>query len=146
MKVTVFFKRIGRDDLGLVYMVPMYESGHAALGGIGVGEIRQVEIKNPRNLKLHNLFMAQLRIVVNNSEKWRSVDHLLAALKMALGLFDQVDGIEGKITMLRSISFESMDEDEFREKVFDPAQQILADELGITVDQLSDPDNWEYYL
>jgi len=148
MKTTIFMKRIDREDMGHILPVPLYQSGRDAINKIGEGEVRQIEIKNPRNLAFHNLFMAQLRMVVNNTDgKWKSVDHILAAVKKSLGLYDIVRGFDGKdITIDRSIAFESMDEDKFRETVYDPAQPLLSQELGISVIELQDPDHYEEYL
>jgi len=153
MKATVILKRIDSSDYGQILPVPMYDKGRDELNRIGEGEIRKMEIKNPRNIRLHNLYMAEIRMVVNNcldandAPKWRSVEHLRKSVLIMLGLYDVVPGLDGNPMILEhSMSFESMDEDEFREMVFEPAQPLLANELGITIAQLQNIDHVEEYL
>ena len=153
MKATVVFKLIDAGDYGRILPVPAYKAGLEELSKYGEGELRLIEIKNPRNLRLHNLYMAEIRMVVNNCHdingvpKWRSVDHLRKAIMVMLGLYDVVPGLDGNpMVMEHSIKFESMDEDEYRSMVFEPAQPLLANELGITIEQLQHPDNYGEYL
>lgn len=141
-------KRIDREDYGRVYPVPMYESGRVALAKIAEGEVRQIEVKNPRNLKKHNLWMAILGLIVANSDgRWRSKDHLRKSVLIALGLYDLVMGVDGKLFPLPlSMDFDHMDEDDFTEKIFDPSIPILEEVSLIPAEDLLNPDHWEEYL
>jgi hypothetical protein len=75
------------------------------------------------------------------------VEHLRKSVLIMLGLYDVVPGLDGNQMILEhSMSFESMDEDEFRDLVFEPAQPLLANELGITIAQLQNIDHVEEHL
>lgn len=153
MRTTVVFKRVDKNDIGRLLPFPRYASGVDEFNKVGEGEIRQAEIKNPRNLKKHNMFMAQLRMIVANCPvidgvpKWKSVDQLRRAVMNSLGLYELGKDLNGNIfTYPISMSFESMDEDEFDERIFTPAQPLLAREAELNERQLQNPDNWEKYL
>jgi hypothetical protein len=148
MKITVVIKRIDKDDYGKKLPVPLYPAGQDDMNKVAEGELRKMEIKNPRNLDHHNVFMAQLRMVVNNSNgRWRSVDHILIAVKKSLGLYDIGRDFDGKdIIVDRSIAFENMDEDEYSENVHEPAIPLLVADSGIPEHILRNPKTWEEYL
>lgn len=91
-----------------------------------------IQISNPRNLKQHNLFFALLNMVVLNTDKWHSVEHLRRALLYKLGLFSFELGFDDKmIPVVDSMKFMSMDQKKFDEQVFQPSLPFLADEMGI---------------
>ena len=125
-------------------LIPAYGSDKDKLNKYADGELLQVELKKPRNLKHHRKFFAILNMVVENSDKWVSVRQLLTALKYKLGLYEMVIMFDGKILPApESISFESMDQRQFETEVYNPAVEILADEIGITVKEIEM--NWENY-
>lgn len=153
MKYNAVMKRVDHNDIGRVLPFPMYRSGFDALAQVGEGEVRSVVMRKDRNPKLHRLFMKQIRVVVANCPeiapgvpKWKSVDHLLAAIKKALGHYDLFQMLDGEtVVVTRSISFEEMDDDEFKDKIFDPAQPLLSAESGIPIDKLQDPEFLKNY-
>ena len=92
----------------------------------------RVTTTQPRNLKLHNKFMAMLRMVVANNEVWRTVDQLLYWLKFKLALGEYMAGVDGQLVFIpTSIAFDKMEEHDFQERVFEPSIPLLADEAGI---------------
>lgn len=91
-----------------------------------------VNITNPRNLKHHNLFFALLEMVVMNTEKWLSIEHLRRAVLYKLNLFSFELGFDDKmIPVVDSMNFMKMDQKKFDEQVFQPALTLFAIELGI---------------
>lgn len=153
MKYSAVMKRVDHNDIGRVLPFPIYRSGFDALAQVGEGEVRSVVMRKDRNPKLHRLFMKQIRVVVANCPeispgvpKWKSVDHLLAAIKKALGHYDLFQMLDGEtVVVTRSISFEEMDDDEFNEKIFEPAQPLLSAESGIPIERLQDPEFLKNY-
>lgn len=161
MKYSAVMKRVDHNDIGRVLPFPIYRSGFDALAQVGEGEVRSVVMRKDRNPKLHRLFMKQIRVVVKNcpdieyitedgdtiiAPKWRSVDHLVAAVKKALGHYDLFQMLDGEtVVVTRSISFEEMDDDEFKDKIFEPAQPLLSAESGIPIEKLQDPEFLKNY-
>jgi len=90
-----------------------------SLSDIAVGEVVQCEIKRPRNLRFHRMFFAVLHKAHENlpedlALKYPSIDSLLIAVKIGIGMLDLFETPNGKVyPLVKSISFESMDEDEF---------------------------------
>ncbi len=80
------------------------------------GEIVTTDIKKARNLKHHRLFFALLQTVVVNQEKYRNVDDLLVELKLRIGHYQEHITAAGQLVYVpKSISFDRMDDLEFRE-------------------------------
>lgn len=102
-----------------------------ALGKIVDGEVVKVEIKraNQRSLRHHRLFFALLEIVGECQDEPWTKDQTLTWVKVAAGHTDPVYDRDGKVTFIpRSISFDSMSQDEFR-AFFDAAVQAVLDKL-----------------
>lgn len=130
---------------GQVCLIPAYNSDKEILDKLVVGEIMKGTIKKNRNPKFHAKFMAILRMVVDNSDRWYSVEELIVALKYSLGLVDWVKCMDGGISPNpRSISFESMGDVEFDTQVYTPSLPLLARVLDITVAELES--NYGQYL
>lgn len=82
------------------------------------GDVYRVEIRKPRNPKHHRLVMATVAFLVDNCELFDTIDQALMALKVGMGLCDPIihvlpNGKTQTAYVVRSISFDSMDEDEF---------------------------------
>ena len=74
------------------------------------GQLFVIDLKVQRNVKQHRLFFRLLNFVVNQSDKYTSVDQLLVSLKIATGRVDTIIGRDGKTYFVpQSISFASMD-------------------------------------
>ena len=108
MKKHLFAKRLSM-------LAPADDEAQAAVQSLGAGELVQVIIHKPRNLKFHRKFFSMLQIVYQNQERFSSLERLLTAVKLEAGWYE--DGpVEagGKITYLpKSISFAAMDSTEF---------------------------------
>jgi len=95
---------------------PADEAGEEALRKISLGELVQVEIKRPRNLKMHKLFWALMSLVWQNvdSERYPTVEDLVAAVEIYAGIRTRIElpnGTQGFIP--GSIAFHKMDQVEF---------------------------------
>lgn len=94
---------------------PVDEDGEDFLRSLPEGKIVKVKTWVTRNEKHHRLFFGLLKIVVENSDIWQTTDQLLDALKIATGHVEPVIMGSGKVHYkLKSISFSSMDQQEFR--------------------------------
>lgn len=94
---------------------PDDENGKEVIKGIKVGEVIKCEITRPRNVKFHRLFFGLLNLVYENTEQFKSVEHLLTVCKIGIGHADLVKLQNGQeYWHPRSISFAVMDEDQFR--------------------------------
>ena len=130
------------DNQAVFY--PAYDSDKEAILKLPVGQIWQFKPVRKRNLRHHNKFMAMLRMVVANTEKWNSVDELLMHLKYKLGIGDiaEINGV--KIFMPRSTSFETMNEDEFTAQIYNPAIHIMAEMMELSIEDMEN--NFGEYL
>lgn len=92
-------------------------------------QVFSVTLHRPRNGKHHRKLFALLKIVFDNQETFATLEALLDALKMATGLFDirqTVDGIP--FTVPRSISFASMCQSEF-EVFYDKVMDVIVTKI-----------------
>jgi len=82
----------------------------------------RMEWVSPRHGKHHRKFFALLQLVAENSETYDTVEKALVAVKLVTGYCDPVIHPEtGEFLQIpRSISYESMDQDEF-EKFYSAA-------------------------
>lgn len=88
----------------------------AAVEKIANGATVKVSISQPRNMKHHRLFWALMRLVWENQEHYENVDHMVVALKVALGHCDTVITKDGGTAYIpKSISFAKMDQTAFNE-------------------------------
>lgn len=83
-----------------------------------IGDVYRAEIRKPRNPKHHRLVMATVAFLVDNCELFDTVDQALTAIKVGMGYCDPIihvlpNGKTQTAYVVRSISFDSMDEDEF---------------------------------
>lgn len=99
----------------LTSLIPVDDEGKEALDGIGQGELVKVKITKARNLKHHKKFFSMLQLVFQNQEKFPTLRHLLTAVKLEAGWYEDgpVD-FRGRPQYLpKSISFAKMDQTEF---------------------------------
>lgn len=102
-------------------LVPMYDSDYDEKKKLKIGSTVLADIKQPRNYEHHKKFFALLRLVVDNmpdslQEKYPNTDVLLTEIKYQLGYFSTHITLSGRETYIpKSISFESMSQDEFNE-------------------------------
>lgn len=96
-------------------LIPVDDEGKEALDGIGQGELIKVKITKARNLKHHKKFFSMLNLVFDNQDKYPTLKHLLTAVKLEAGWYeDEAVDVNGKRSYLvKSISFAKMDQLEF---------------------------------
>lgn len=96
-------------------LIPVDDEGKEALDGIGQGELVKVKITKARNLKHHKKFFSMLQLVFHNQERFPTLKHLLTAVKLEAGWYEDVPvdvrGVPHYIP--KSISFAKMDQLEF---------------------------------
>lgn len=102
-------------------------------------EIVLVDIKPRRNVKHHRLFFAMLSKVHDNLDRRISMDALKDIAVIGAGHVEAVKTRHGIVQLPKSISFASMDQDEFSE-FFERAVDFLCNEvcLNMKAEQLRD--------
>lgn len=98
--------------------------------GVREGEIIKSDMKRPRNGAQHRLYFALLsKVQENTDDRWPNTDALLQAVKIALGHFDTMQLVDGRIVPHpRSISFGSMPQDDFR-RFFDDTVKLVITKI-----------------
>lgn len=96
-------------------LVPADEFAEEFIDGLKDGKEVLLTIRKPRSPQHHRWTFKLLSRVVENSERWRSLDELLDALKLATGYAEMQVDLHGDVYMRpKSVSFAAMDELEFR--------------------------------
>jgi hypothetical protein len=119
-------------------LVPADEASRAILSKIKTGDVVRVEVKRPRNTAHHRKFFALLNVVFENQEAYENPDHLLLALKYAVGHCDIVIAKDGsKMPIGRSIAFHKMNQAEF-EAFYEKCLDVIAKHFlpGVETDAL----------
>jgi hypothetical protein len=110
--------------------VPVDDEGREMHAKWQTGDQIMMEARRPRHPRHHRFIMALAALVVENSNRYLSVDHFIRAAKYYAGHYDEYPQRDGKvICVLRSISFASMSQDEFQpfaDKALDLACKVLA--------------------
>jgi hypothetical protein len=113
-------------------LIPMYDADHDEKKKLKIGEEYQAEIKQPRNIRFHNLYFAlinctweylnerQVEFFNGNKEVFRK------SLEVAAGHCDKVFSFRLKewVDVPKSVSFSSMDEHEFRD-LYDRVKDVI---------------------
>lgn len=110
----------------LTGLSPMDDLGREFLAGYKQGDLIRVKTTKVRNPQHHRLFFALVNIVYDNQDHYESVEHLLTALKIALGHCDTVICKDGNPAYIpKSISFAKMDQTEF-DAFFNRAVELVC--------------------
>jgi hypothetical protein len=99
------------------------------IAGIKHRETVTASIRRPRNPKHHRLLFALLNAVFENQTQYATIEDLLGALKLAVGLFDTgltVDRVPYVVP--RSISFAAMDQNSF-EIVYNKMLEVILTKI-----------------
>lgn len=108
-------------------MFPVNEDGEEIVRAIKDGKECMGEFWPSRRPKQHRLFFAMLKLLVDNTDVFPSVETALRAVKLALGEADEFTCRDGRIIwVLRSIAFESCDQARFS-RLFDDALHLITD-------------------
>lgn len=99
----------------LASLIPVDDEGKEVLNSIGQGELVRVKLTKPRNLKHHRKFFSMLQLVFQNQERFPTMDHLLTAVKIEAGLYEDAPiDVNGRLVYIpKSISFARMDQSAF---------------------------------
>ncbi len=125
-------------------LLPLYESDKKNYNKIVEGEIVEADFKKNRNLKHHRKYFAILKLVCSNSQKWQTVKQLHNAVKIKLGYYEIIDGLDGeKFILPDSIRFGVMEQNNFNE-FYEQVIKLLADELKVSIADLEN--NYQDYL
>ena len=93
---------------------PADEVATDAIRKFPAGEIYEVEIKRPRNLKFHRKAFALMQLAYENQENYTEFDKFRRALVIEAGYFDDLRLLDGTtVREAQSLSFAKMDEDDF---------------------------------
>lgn len=93
---------------------PAYDSDREQLEKHKINEIREYQSKGIRNVKFHRKFFALINMVFSNQDVYKNIDHLRSDLIVAAGFYDVTYDFHGtEVLRPKSISFASMDQDEF---------------------------------
>jgi len=78
------------------------------------GDVLSCDIKKPRNYRFHKKAFALFNIVFENQDKYETMQDLLTEIKLRSGHYQEHITVKGVVVYIpKSISFVSMDEDEF---------------------------------
>lgn len=109
--------------------IPQYESDIDKSKKIGWGEEVKVNYRKTRNPGNHRRYFAMLRLLVENATKFdgsdmfKSVDDARWYMMVKTGNVDQFFVDDNLITKVKSIAFDEMEEEKFRE-LFDKSIDI----------------------
>lgn len=91
------------------------ETDEEAIRAYRVGDVIKAKVSKPRNGKHHRLGMMLLQAVFDNQDRYTSFDAFLNEVKVLTGHCETHISVSGQAYFVtKSISFESMDEIEFR--------------------------------
>ena len=110
-------------------LVPVYDSDLETMGKLKEGEVYSGNFKFARNYQFHKKFMALCKLGYENS-KSVNMPHksYYKYAVMKAGYFETYQTPKGIMVLPKSIAFENMEEDEFRE-VYDRVLQFIADDI-----------------
>ena len=101
-------------------LYPVDEAGEDWLRRLAQGEIIEVSVRRPRNVRFHRLFWALASLCWSQTDdkaRYPTVESLVVDMKIATGHCDRRQAVVDGQTMLvltpRSISFAAMDDTEF---------------------------------
>ena len=93
-----------------------YDSDYEMAKKIKVNEPYEFEFKNVRNPRFHKKFFALINMLFQNQEIYKNADDLRNDLTIEAGFYELRTNLHGEeIKKAKSISFASMDNDQFEE-------------------------------
>jgi hypothetical protein len=99
-------------------LVPLYDSDFEEKKKLRIGEVYSCEIRRPRNYELHKKYFALIRMAYSNLPEvyaYSSEEVFRKAVQVMAGYFEESYTMDGeKLISATSISFSSMDNDEFQ--------------------------------
>lgn len=117
-------------------LTPAYETDYSKYQKLKIGEVYKCEIKQERNYEFHKKFFALVSLAYNNQEKFENIEHYRKYLTCKAGFYTAIETNTGTFVIADSISFASMDKDEF-EKLYSQMLDVVIKEIGITEENIS---------
>ena len=119
---------------------PVDDAGQEAIAKIGNGEVVEIELRRPRNIRFHRLYFALVNLIWNNMDhaRYPSIEDLHGALKIAAGLRTRIELPDGTVGFMPgSIAFHRMDETAFGQ-FYDKIADLVAAKFlpGVTATDL----------
>ena len=120
------------------------EAGEAILRTLGQGELVEITLRRPRNVKHHRLFFALISLCweqMDNRDDYPTPEDLLTEIKIVTGhytkRFVNLDGKRYTVLTPKSISFAAMEQPAFEEFFERCCLWIVANVLpGVTQEEL----------
>ena len=126
-------------------LAPFDDADAQRMAKIKTNEVVRAEITKPRNLLFHKKFMALVRLVFENQERYNSIEDLLVEFKLKVGNYKEHITTDGKIVYVpKSISFSQMDEYEFNE-FYNKALNVLGKIIKVDSETLREQIEQFYY-
>ena len=119
----------------LTGLVPLYPSDQDEKRKLKLGQDYKVEITNPRNLGFHKKFMALINVGCENSKLNMPFDTYRRFMTIKAGYFKAYQTAKGMYYEAMSISFASMEQDEF-EEVYSRVLDKIIDDIGATSEEI----------
>lgn len=119
-------------------LVPATDKDAEIYNALRIGDYIYVEYRRPRNPQHHRKMMALLRIVLENQEKYATIEHVLLEIKLRLGWYEEHVRLSGEVILVpKSIAFASMDQDTFA-LFYNRTVTVVLEEflVGMTGDEL----------
>jgi hypothetical protein len=104
-----------------------YDSDIEKLKNLKVGEVYLFNTNLEREPLLLRKFFALIRMVYDNQECYKSIDVLREDLLILSGHYDRIITDKGTIVKAKSISFDKIEEDEFRQVFSNVIDTIITE-------------------
>ena len=126
-------------------LLPLYDSDYEVYCKIPLNEEFEIEYVKKRNLKFHKKYFALLKLCFENQSDYRTMEDLRRDLIITAGYYDQVvNKVTGEVyTLAKSISFASMENNEFSE-LYEKTKDVISKWLRIENDKI-DEEIMQYY-
>lgn len=137
MNCTVIKRPVRKTDMGNYALFPVYRNDHTEVGKLTTDRTYRARVWRPRNLKYHNLFFALCALVVDNSEKWQTVEQFRQAFLIFIGYVQIIPGLDGNpVAVPDSMKFDRLDEDQFESEIMARFWPVVAKELDLDEGEL----------
>ena len=116
-------------------LIPLYPSDYNEKRKLKLGQDYECDVRNPRNVGFHRKFFALLNVGHENTQLNMPFDTYRKYMIIKAGYFDAYETPKGLFYDARSISFASMEEDEFEELYSRVLDKIIGD-IGLTSQEI----------
>ena len=110
-------------------LVPLYPSDFDSKRKLKLGQDYEVEVKNPRNVGFHRKFFALLNVGHENTLLDMPFDTYRKYITIKAGFFNAYQTPKGIFYDAKSISFSSMEQEEF-EDVYSRVLDKIIEDIG----------------